>query len=57
MVTKKFLNSSECSAKIKEMGLVDKERQFNDRSDLEIMVLEADKFANVFHRIVYRPSK
>ena len=51
------LSSSECSAEVKEMSLVDKKQQFNERSVLEIMILEAEKFANVFHRILYRASK
>jgi hypothetical protein len=39
------------------MSLVDKEQQFNERSRIEIAVLEVRKFANVFRRILYRPSQ
>lgn len=37
------LISSECSVEVKEMSLGDRKQQFNERSVLEITILEAEK--------------
>lgn len=37
--------------------MIGKEQQFNERSGLQIMVLEVEKFVNVFRRILYRTSQ